>query len=87
MLLHVFLLFLLVNVWDLVVLDWLFFITIQPDLVVFPGTEGLAGYRDYWFHFRASFLHPAPWIAGVVLSLGAGTIAWWLGRRMWATSS
>ena len=75
------------NLVDLILLDWLLFTYIQPRFVVLPGTEGLAGYRDYWFHFRASFLHPTPWIAGVVLSLGAGTIAWWLGRRTWANSS
>jgi len=34
-----------------VVLDWLIFVTIQPDFVVIPGTEGLAGYKDYGFHF------------------------------------
>ena len=22
--------------------------------IVLPGTEGMAGYGDYWFHFRGS---------------------------------
>ena len=39
------------NVFDLLVLDWLFFCTIQPRPMVLPGTEGMAGYRDYRFHF------------------------------------
>lgn len=39
------------NLFDLLVLDWLLFCTIQPRLMVLPGTEGMAGYRDYWFHF------------------------------------
>jgi hypothetical protein len=39
------------NVFDLLVLDWLFFCTIQPRIMVLPGTEGMAGYRDYRFHF------------------------------------
>ena len=39
------------NVFDLIILDWLFFCTIQPRSMVLPGTEGLAGYRDYRFHF------------------------------------
>ena len=39
------------NVFDLIVLDWLFFCTIQPRSMVLPGTEGMAGYRDYRFHF------------------------------------
>ncbi len=39
------------NIYDLIVLDWLFFCTIQPRSMVLPGTEGMAGYRDYRFHF------------------------------------
>jgi hypothetical protein len=58
--------FLTFNVVDLLILDWLVFIVIQPRFVVLPGTEGLAGYYDYGFHFRA-FLKGA---AGcVILSL------------------
>src|SRR5262245_22335291 len=39
------------NVFDLLVIDcglvyW------QPRFVVLPGTEGMAGYRSYRFHFR-----------------------------------
>jgi hypothetical protein len=39
------------NIFDLLILDWLFFCTIQPRSMVLPGTEGMAGYRDYRFHF------------------------------------
>jgi hypothetical protein len=39
------------NIYDLIVLDWLFFCTIQPRSMVLPGTEGMPGYRDYRFHF------------------------------------
>ena len=39
------------NAFDLIVLDWLFFCTIQPRQMVLPGTEGMPGYRDYRFHF------------------------------------
>ena len=39
------------NVFDLLILDWLFFCTIQPRSMVLPGTEGMAGYHDYRFHF------------------------------------
>jgi hypothetical protein len=63
--------------WDLLILDWLIFVTIQPDFVVIPGTEGLAGYRDYWFHFEVSFLGWTQWISilvgGLVLA-GLSTI-------------
>jgi hypothetical protein len=39
------------NLFDLLVADWLVFCTLQPRWIVLPGTEGLAGYRDYRFHF------------------------------------
>lgn len=39
------------NIYDLLILDWIFFCTIQPRAMVLPGTEGMAGYRDYRFHF------------------------------------
>jgi hypothetical protein len=39
------------NIYDLIILDWLFLCTIQPRLMVLPGTEGMPGYRDYRFHF------------------------------------
>ena len=42
---------LMFNVFDLIILDWLFFCTIQPRSMVLPGTEGMAGYRDGRFHF------------------------------------
>jgi hypothetical protein len=39
------------NLFDLFILDWLFFCTIQPRAMVLPGTEGMVAYRDYRFHF------------------------------------
>ena len=56
-------------VWDLLIFDWLIFVTIQPDFVVVPGTEGLAGYKDYWFHFEVSFLGWTQWISILVAGL------------------
>ncbi len=41
------------NLVDLLLIDWVVFVTWQPRLIVLPGTEGMAGYRDYAFHFRA----------------------------------
>jgi hypothetical protein len=38
---------------DLVVLDWLIYCTITPKRLVVPGTEGMAGYKDYLHHLRA----------------------------------
>ncbi|MBN1977530.1 MAG: L-2-amino-thiazoline-4-carboxylic acid hydrolase [Anaerolineae bacterium] len=62
-------------VWDLLILDWLIFVTIQPDFVVIPGTEGLAGYKDYWFHFEVSFLGWAQWISILVAGLVLGGLS------------
>jgi hypothetical protein len=39
------------NLFDLLIADWLIFCTLRPKAIVLPGTEGLAGYRDYRFHF------------------------------------
>lgn len=46
---------LIFSVWsfDLIILDWLLFVTVTPSFVVLPGTEGLAGYSDYGFHLKA----------------------------------
>jgi hypothetical protein len=38
------------NLFDLLILDWLLFCTLQPRSMVLPGTEGMAAYRDYRFH-------------------------------------
>jgi len=40
------------NHFDWLVLDWLVFCTLTPGFVVLPGTEGMAGYKDYAMHFR-----------------------------------
>ncbi len=47
--------------------DWLIFCTITPSFLVIPGTEGMAGYKDYAFHFRA-------FLVGTVLSVVAGLL-------------
>ncbi|MBN1888673.1 MAG: hypothetical protein JW850_11820 [Thermoflexales bacterium] len=62
-------------VWDLLILDWLIFVTIQPDFIVIPGTQGLAGYKDYWFHFKVSFLGWTLWISTLVAGLILGGLS------------
>jgi hypothetical protein len=62
-------------VWDLLILDWLIFVTIQPAFIVIPGTEGLAGYKDYFFHLRVSFLGWTQWIAILAAGLILGGLA------------
>jgi len=60
---HLFVMFSVFNVVDLLLLDWLV-VAIGPRWVVLPGTEGSAGYKDYWFHFRG-------FLIGIVLILAA----------------
>ncbi len=57
------------NLVDWLLLDWLMFCTITPKFVIIPGTEGMASYKDYGFHFRG-------FIIGTLLSvIGALVIA------------
>jgi hypothetical protein len=49
---HLFVMFSTFNLLDWLVLDWLIVVTIRPSFMILPGTEGLAGYKDYRFHFR-----------------------------------
>ncbi len=79
--LHAWLLFQVVNLWDVVILDWLLFVTIQPAAFILPGTEGHPAYDDYLFHLKESYAHPAPWIGGLVGSLIVGGIATLVIRR------
>jgi len=55
---HLFVMFSVFNVVDLLLLDWLL-VAIGPRWVVLPGTEGSAGYKDYWFHFRGFLIGTA----------------------------
>ena len=63
---HLFVMFSVFNVVDLVLLDWPL-VAIVPRFMVLPGTEGSAGYKDYWFHFRG-------FLIGVVLILLASAL-------------
>jgi hypothetical protein len=55
------------NIYDLLILDWLLFCTIQPRAMILPGTEGMAGYRDYRFHFTG-------FLKGLGFCLGGGLV-------------
>lgn len=39
------------NLFDLLVIDFLFVIRLPPDFIVLPGTEGMESYHDFFFHF------------------------------------
>ena len=55
------------NLVDWLVLDWLLFCTITPRWMVVPGTAGMAGYKDYLFHFRG-------FVIGTILGAVAGAL-------------
>lgn len=42
------------NLFDLVVLDYLIGVRLQPKFALLPGTEGMVEYEDVAFHVRAS---------------------------------
>jgi len=54
------------NLVDLLLLDWPL-VYWQPRFFVLPGTEGLAGYTSYWFHFRGFLIGIPIILAGSAL--------------------
>lgn len=54
------------NILDWLVLDW-GLVYWQPRFVVLPGTEGMAGYGNYWFHFRGFLIGIPIVLAGSAL--------------------
>ncbi|MGY0374714.1 hypothetical protein [Clostridium sp. JNZ J1-5] len=49
--LHLFIVFMVWNVFDLVIFDWLIFCTINPNFMILPDTKGNPAYKDYKYHF------------------------------------
>jgi len=50
---HMFILMLFPFLIDLILIDWLILCTLTPSFIVIPGSEGMAGYKDYGFHLKA----------------------------------
>jgi hypothetical protein len=50
---HLWGVWMIVIVWDLVVMDWPYAYLMNPGRPPIPGTRGARGYKDYGFHFRA----------------------------------
>jgi hypothetical protein len=55
------------NLVDWLILDWLIICAITPKFVVLPGTEGMAGYKNYGMHFRGFLIGLA---LSMIVSLG-----------------
>ena len=41
-----------INLWDLVAIDWPYAYFVDPDRPPIAGTAGACGCKDYGFHFR-----------------------------------
>lgn len=65
------------NLLDLLLLDWLLLMTLQPRFMILPGTEGMPGYRDHGFHFR-KFLNGIvlTFVLGGIVTLIAMAVEW-----------
>ncbi|WP_066903844.1 hypothetical protein [Millisia brevis] len=65
------------NIFDLLIVDWLVFCTIQPNRLVLPGTRGMSEYRDYSFHWKVLVPRPIPWPLLLIPAFGVycGVIA------------
>jgi hypothetical protein len=48
---HLFISFMVWNLVDLLVMDWLLFCKINPNFMILPGTKGNPGYKNYKYHF------------------------------------
>ena len=72
----VFIVLFLFNLVDLLLLDWLLFIVIQPRFTILPGTEGMAGYHDYAFHFRGFLIGLIFCLVGGIILGGVGALIW-----------
>ncbi|MCB0114928.1 MAG: hypothetical protein R2873_14715 [Caldilineaceae bacterium] len=55
------------NLFDLLILDWLIFCLITPKFIMIPGSEGMAAYKDFGFHFRG-------FLVGTTLSIVVGLV-------------
>ncbi|MET7639965.1 hypothetical protein [Streptomyces sp. NPDC005438] len=73
--------FTLINLVDLVLVDWLVFCTLRPAFFTLPGTEGMPEYRDLSFHWKVLVPRPVPvpllLVPGYGVLVGLGT---WLAR-------
>ena len=58
------------NMVDWLILDWFIFCTLTPRFIIIPGSEGMAEYKDYSFHFRGFLKGTAFSILGGLIIAG-----------------
>lgn len=49
---HLYGTWMIVNLWDLLLIDWPYAYFVDPRRPPIPDTAGAAGYKDYTFHWR-----------------------------------
>lgn len=73
---HIYIIWITVHLWDLLIIDGLFLLLINPCNPPIRGSEGAKGWKDFGFHFReflratfmsALFVVPAAAILAMVL--------------------
>lgn len=50
---HLYGVWMIVNLWDLLLIDWPYAYFVNPGRPPIPGTAGARGYRNYRFHLKA----------------------------------
>ena len=63
---HLYGVWMVVNLWDLVLIDWPYAYFVNPNLPPIPGTAGAVGYKDYGFHLRG-FLKASLFSLAIIL--------------------
>lgn len=71
---HMLIFFMIINLYDLLVIDYIFFIRLRVFRI--PGTEDMDYvYKDYYYHFKV-FIRGL--VLGLVISIITGIIVWML---------
>ena len=63
---HLYGVWMFVNLWDLIAIDWPYAYFVDPNRPPIPGTAGARGYKDYGFHAR-SFLKASVFSLAVIV--------------------
>lgn len=65
---HLYGVWMVINLWDLVAIDWPYAYVVDPERPPIAGTAGARGYKDYGFHFRM-FLKAAVLSLAIILPM------------------
>lgn len=66
--------FMVINLFDLLVVDWLMGVRLDPRWARLPGTEDMPSHQTYWMHFRGFLIGTG--LVAVPAALGAALFSW-----------